>query len=611
MNQAFNSSIEEKKIFVFRIMVAVVFMLFLFGILLSNLINLQITKHQFYLAQADGNRYFKKTIAPIRGNIFDRNGVILAKNELSFSLIITPKYVKNIKKTLSLLKSKNIISAYELKKYYKKRKHYRSFNSIVLANRLNKKQMSQFIALHITQGLEIKPLFNRIYPHKKIASHILGYVSAMNKKDKKQYNSIEYKNTTHIGKIGIEKYYETELHGSVGFSKIEKNSQGKSLSEQILKNSVNGNNLYLTIDIRLQKIAQKLLKGKKGAIVMVDVRNGEILAAASAPNFDSNLFVNGISKKNYLRLQSKDKPLFNRIVKGVYPPGSTIKPFIAIAALEEKKIKIKNKILCKGYYQLPNHKHKFRDWKRVGHGHINVKDAIAQSCDVYFYNVSHKLGIKSIHQYLDYFGFGRKTGVDILGELSGTLPSKQWKKDNKDLPWYRGETIITGIGQGFLTATPLQLAISTAALSNNGTLYQPKFLKKIHHIDTNIIDLKKSKKSLISIQKIKNWKAVIAGMKKTIYDIQGTARRLNRKKLTYTLAGKTGTAQVFGLDPEEEYVAKKLDEKLRDHALFTGFAPIKNTEVAIAVIVENAGSGSSQAAPLAKKVLDAYFKNKL
>ena len=611
MKQTFNSSTEEKQFFIFRIVVAVIFMLFLFVILLSNLINLQIVKHQFYLNQSDGNRYYKKTIAPIRGRIFDKNGVVLAKNELSFSLIITPKYVKNIKKTLTLLKNKKIINAYQFKKYYKERKRYRSFSNIVLANRLNNKQVSKFIALHITQGLEIKPLFNRVYPHKKIASHILGYVSAINKKDKKNYDSVEYKNTTHIGKTGIEKYYEAELHGKVGFSKVEKNSQAKTLSEQILQNAIHGDDLYLTIDIRLQKIAQKLLKGKKGAIVMVDVRNGEILVATSAPTFDPNLFVNGISRKNYRRLQSKNKPLFNRIVKGVYPPGSTIKPFIAIAALEEKQIKIKNKILCQGYYQLPNHKHKFRDWKRIGHGHLNVKDAIAQSCDVYFYSVSHKLGIETIHKYLDYFGFGKKTGVDIPGELSGISPSTQWKKDNKDLPWYAGETVITGIGQGFLTATPLQLAISTAAISNNGTLYQPKFLKKIYHANTQSIEYKKSKHSLISIKKIKNWKAVIKGMKKTIYDIHGTARRLNRKKLNYTLAGKTGTAQVFGLDPEEEYIAAKLDKKLRDHALFTGFAPIKNTEVAIAVIVENAGSGSSQAAPLAKKILDAYFKNKL
>jgi penicillin-binding protein 2 len=344
----------------------------------------------------------------------------------------------------------------------------------------------------------------------------------------------------------------------------------------------------------------------------VDVRNGEVLVAASAPVFDPNLFVNGISHKNYQKLiTSKDKPLFNRVVKGVYPPGSTIKPFIAIAALEEKEISISKKKFCRGYYQLPNHKHKFRDWKRLGHGFLDVKGAIAESCDVYFYSISHKLGIKNIHKYLDYFGFGKKTGIDIPGELSGVLPSKLWKKNNKNLPWYLGETIITGIGQGFLTTTPLQLAVGTAAISNNGIVFKPSLVKEIRDKDNNITTLEEKEFQPIAIKKIENWKAVIAGMRRTVYGIHGTARRLNRKRLKYTLAGKTGTAQVFGLDVEEEYIASKLDKSLRDHALFTGFAPIQNTEVAIAVIVENAGSGSSKAAPLAKKVLDAYFKNKL
>ena len=460
-------------------------------------------------------------------------------------------------------------------------------------------------------GLAIRPKLNRVYPNKKLASHILGYVSKLNEEDMRLYNTKDYENTTHIGKVGIEKQYELDLHGKVGKSVIERNVEGRMLNEETIIQPVPGDDLYLTIDIKLQKIAEKTLKNKRGSIILINVKNGEILAAASAPNYDPNFFVDGISEKDYKKLNnSKNKPLFNRAIKGQYPPGSTIKPLIALAGLELSVINEKSRKYCPGWYSLPNHSHKYRDWKRSGHGHQTVEDAIAESCDVFFYELAYELGIDTISDYLKQFNLGKTTNIDIPGELPGILPSKKWKREKKGLPWYVGETVIAGIGQGFITATPLQLAVFTAAIANKGILVTPKLLRATKKINKPIKMTKPSKHKTIAIKDVKNWDIATKGMEKSIYGIKGTARRLNNN-LKYTLAGKTGTAQVFGLDAEEEYIASQIKETLRDHALFVAFAPVKEPEVAIAVVVENAGSGSSKAAPLAKKVLDVYFKNKI
>jgi len=392
---------------------------------------------------------------------------------------------------------------------------------------------------------------------------------------------------------------------------IERNVSGRVIDTKTIEGAVAGKDLYLSIDLDLQKKAESLLLGKRGSIVAVNVKNGEVLALVSTPVYNPNWFVNGISHANYQNLQtSKDIPQLNRSIRGLYPPGSTVKPMVALAGLEEGVITNQSKTFCPGYYKLPNVKRKFNDWKRTGHGHVDVKDSIAQSCDVFFYDLANKMGIEMMHDNLNYFNFGRKTGIDIPGEKGGILPSKAWKKINKDEPWYRGETLIVGIGQGFMTSSPLQLAVATAALANKGGLFKPKLLTNIQTPNQAIEEIPGDPPVQIPIKNIKNWEDVVEGMRQTIYAPKGTARRLN-KDLTYTLAGKTGTAQVFGLDAEEQYIAEKLDERLRDHALFTGFAPIDNPEIAIAIIVENAGSGSSKAAPLARQVLDVYFKKKV
>jgi len=433
----------------------------------------------------------------------------------------------------------------------------------------------------------------------------------MSKKDQSFYDKENYFGTSFVGKSGIEKQYETLLHGKSGRNQIERNVSGRIVDTNIIEAAQPGKNLYLSIDIDLQMMAESLLEGNRGSIVVVDVNNGEVLTLVSAPNYDPNLFVNGISQDNYNKLQeSLDIPLLNRAIQGLYPPGSTIKPMIALTGLEQDIITRESKTFCPGYFKLPNVSRKFNDWKRSGHGWVDVEESISQSCDVFFYSLSDKTGIDKIHDNLKHFNFGSKTGIDIPGELPGVLPSRAWKKINKNEPWYRGETLISGIGQGFITTSPLQLAVATAALASKGQLIRPKILINIQKDNHDIEPVEPSPRKQIPIKNIKNWEYVLEGMKKTIYSPSGTARRLN-KGLKYTMAGKTGTAQVFGLDAEEEYIAEKLDERLRDHALFTGFAPIENPQIAIAVIVENAGSGSSKAAPLAKKVFDVYFANQL
>ena len=395
--------------------------------------------------------------------------------------------------------------------------------------------------------------------------------------------------------------------GKTGEKQIERNVAGRVVGSKVITPSISGQDIYINIDIELQLKAESLLGENRGAIALINVKDGSILSLVSTPSYDPNWFVNGISVEKYNELNSnEDLPLFDRSIKGLYPPGSTIKPMVALAGLELNNITIKDTTFCPGFYKLPNYSRKFNDWKRTGHGHVSVVDAIAQSCDVFFYDLAYKLGIDKIHKSLAFFQFGKKTGIDLSGELGGILPSREWKKNNKDEPWYRGETLITGIGQGFMTASPIQLALATAAIANKGQLLKPKVMMHSQSKEGEIL-LEQQKDALqIPIKDINNWELVIEGMKQTIYGKSGTAKRLNNK-LNYTLAGKTGTAQVFGLDPEEEYIAENIDERLRDHALFTGFAPINNPQVAIAIIVENAGSGSSKAAPLARELLDEYF----
>jgi penicillin-binding protein 2 len=598
---------REKIVFKSRVILSAVIMLSMTLILILRLFNLQVTKHDYYLEEALGNQMQNLPITPIRGDILDRNGKILATNEFSYILTITPEKVTNLNETLIELELSDLISYEDIKKFNKKLSRFKKFQNIPLKFNLSESSVASFLIKNNLPGVEVESYFHRVYPYGASSAHLIGYVSSMNQKEKSNYDKKNYTGTNFVGKTGIEKQYEKLLHGESGVKQIERNVAGRIVDTRIISPSIAGQDIYLNIDIDFQLKAESLLGDSRGVIALINVKDGSILSLVSTPSFDPNWFVNGITVERYNDLSSnEDLPLFDRSIKGLYPPGSTIKPMIALAGLELNNITIKHSTFCPGYYKLNNYSRKFNDWKRSGHGKVNVIEAIAQSCDVFFYDLAFNMGIDQIHDSLSYFQFGKQTGIDLPGELSGILPSREWKKINKDEPWYRGETLITGIGQGFMTASPLQLALATAAIANKGQLLTPQVLMHSQSKNGDLFEEQNLKAKQIPIKDISNWELIIEAMKQTVYGKFGTAKRLNNK-LQYSLAGKTGTAQVFGLDPEEEYIAENIEEKLRDHALFTGFAPIEDPQVAIAIIVENAGSGSSKAAPLARELLDEYF----
>ena len=598
---------REKRVFKSRVIVSAIIMLLVTLILILRLFNLQVTKHDYYLEEALGNQMQNLPITPIRGDILDRNGKILATNEFSYRLTITPEKTVNLNDTLIELEINNLITYKDIKKFTKNLSRYKKFNNIPIKFNLSESSVASFLLNNQLSGVEVEPYFHRVYPYGSSSAHIIGYVSSMNKEEKRIFDKENYNGTSFVGKVGIEKQYEKLLHGKSGVKQIERNVAGRIVDTKIITPSVAGLDIYLNIDIELQLKAESLLGDSRGVIALINVRDGSILSLVSTPSFDPNWFVNGISIERYSALSNNQNlPLFDRSIKGLYPPGSTIKPMVALAGLELNNITVKHSTFCPGYYKLNNYSRKFNDWKRSGHGQMDVIEAIAQSCDVFFYDLAFNMGIDQIHDSLSYFQFGKKTGIDLPGELGGILPSREWKKINKEEPWYRGETLITGIGQGFMTASPLQLALATAAIANKGQLLTPQVMMHSQSKKGNIFEEQNLKAQQIPIKDIDNWELIIEAMKQTVYGKFGTAKRLNNK-LQYSLAGKTGTAQVFGLDPEEEYIAENIEEKLRDHALFTGFAPIENPQVAIAIIVENAGSGSSIAAPLARELLDEYF----
>ena len=598
---------REKVVFKSRVIFSAIIMLSITLILIVRLFNLQVTKHDYYLEEALGNQMQNLPITPIRGDILDRNGKILATNEFSYILTITPEKVTNLNETLIGLEISDLITYDDIKKFNKKLSRFKKFHNIPLKFNLSESSVASFLVENQLPGVEVEPYFHRVYPYGESSAHLIGYVSSMSKADKGIYDKKNYNGTNFVGKTGIEKQYEKLLHGQSGIKQIERNVAGRIVDTKIITPSIAGQDIYLNIDIDLQLKAESLLGDSRGVIALINVKDGSILSLVSTPSYNPNWFVNGISVERYNELSNnEDLPLFDRSIKGLYPPGSTIKPMVALAGLELNNITIKDSTFCPGYYKLNNYSRKFNDWKRTGHGKVDVIEAIAQSCDVFFYDLAFNMGIDQIHDSLSYFQFGKKTGIDLPGELGGILPSREWKKINKDEPWYRGETLITGIGQGFMTTSPLQLALATAAIANKGQLLMPQVMMYSQSKNGDLFEEQNLKSNQIPIKDINNWELIIEAMKQTVYGKFGTAKRLNNK-LKYSLAGKTGTAQVFGLDPEEEYIAENIEEKLRDHALFTGFAPIEDPQVAIAIIVENAGSGSSKAAPLARELLDEYF----
>ncbi len=611
-HETLKDHIKETALFSRRIIAALIVIALVVGILLARMIYLQVVNHQHYTTLSQNNRVSVLPIPPPRGLIFDRNGVVLAQNQPSFTLELVPEKIDDLEHTLKRLGEIITISEQDLERFHKLRKRRSAFKAVPLRFRLNEEEVARFSARgHQFPGVAIHARLMRHYPHGPLGVHALGYVGRINEDELQRLDPANYRGTTHIGKTGIEKYYQDQLHGKIGFRRVETSAQGRIIRVLEEQPPVPGLNLYLELDARVQAVAEAALGEQRGAVVAIDTRTGGVIALASMPNFDPNPFVNGIDSKTYARLaNSNQQPLFNRAIKGRYPPGSTIKPLIGLAALEYQVIRPDTEIRCQGWYTLPNDDHRYRDWKRTGHGPMSLRGAIRESCDVYFYDLALNLGINRFHSYLSQFGLGRRTGIDLHGETRGLLPSREWKWQTKGEAWYPGETLITGIGQGFNLTSPLQLALVTAILANDGIKYRPRLGRYFQdQLSGDIHYIEPVNDGRIPQVDPANWRHIIDTMKDVVHNLRGTAYRISQD-LTYTIAGKTGTAQVFGLKQDEEYVPEEVELHLRDHALFIAFAPIEDPRIAVAVIVENGGSGGGVAAPIARKVLDQFLLGK-
>jgi len=599
----------ENRLIRHRLIWAAVFTVLLLSMVLGRLYQLQVVEHEHFSTLSDSNRVRIKALPPTRGLIFDRHGIVMADNLPAYRLEIVREQVHDLDETLQQIQQYVEVSDQDLKRFKQSLKRRRPFESIPLLLNLDDGEVARLaVNLHRFEGVEINARLTRNYPNGEHAVHALGYVGRVDERDLSRVSEMDYAGTTHIGKLGLEKFYENDLHGEVGIQQVEVNARGRTLRVLSETPPVQGNNLYLTIDSRLQKIAEESFGDYSGAAVAIDPNNGEILALVSMPIFDPNLFVNGISFDNYHALRdSHRRPLFNRALSGQYPPGSTTKPFYGLLGLESAIVTNEQKTYCMGYYKLPNEERRYRDWKKRGHGRVDLHDAVTQSCDVYFYDLAYRVGIDRMAEFMAKFGFGEKTGVDSTGERDGLMPSRDWKLGHDGMPWFPGETLITGIGQGAMLVTPLQLANSTAAFSRHGIRYRPHLVKTIEKIPQYTLEDTVSQiVDRYEVQREKNWQHVHEAMIDVVHGLRGTAHRIS-KGIQYQVAGKTGTAQVFEIAQDEEYEEDEVIEKLRDHALFISYAPADNPRIAVAIIVENGGHGSSVAAPIARRIMDAYL----
>ncbi len=615
----------EANLFARRTFIAFFGVLLLLIILFSNVYTLQVNSFEKYQTRSNSNRIKILPVAPNRGIIYDRNGIILADNKPVYSLAVIPEEVDNLQANIQKISQLLDISKDRQTRFFKAAKGKRRFKQIELLPRLSEQQVALFsVNQHKFPGIFVDARLKRHYPFSELTTHNLGYVARINKKDAdklEQQGKFENYAATHgIGKLGIEKYYEDILHGTIGHQEVEINNQGRIIRTLNYTPPVKGKDLTLTLDIELQMIAKRALSGKRGAVVAMDPRTGGILAMYSNPSYDGNLFVHGISNKNYNKLlNSKDLPLINRSVQG-YPPASTVKPFLALTGLEEKVITASTKIWDPGWYQLEGLPNKYRDWKKWGHGWVNLTKAIEQSCNIYFFDLAFKLGITKISNMMEKFGFGDYTGIDIHEESRAIMPSVAWKRSRYNKSWYTGETLSVGIGQSYWTVTPLQLTQAMTTLVNHGKRKVPHFLKDTKEI---VIDAEGQSQSVLKkiiyeeqppivLKQEKHWDLVLDAMHSTVQKLGATGHDAF-KGSKYDAAGKTGSAQVASIKQNEEYDAKSTKENRRDNAMFIAFAPYKKPEIVVAVAIENVakGGGGTNAGPVARQIMDQYFGNRV
>ena len=611
----------EQRMFGRRVFAATVAILIGFALLGARLVYLQVLRHDYFSDLSQGNRVRIDPMPPSRGLILDRNGMPLALNRPSYQLEVTREQTPDLEDTLDRLVAIGLLPADDRERTSRTIRARRSFESVPVRLQLDEEDLARFaVHRHDFPGVDVRPRLTRWYPLGGTGVHALGYVGAISEADEKRIDVANYAGTTLIGKLGVERAYEDELHGETGYQQLLVNAQGRHVESAGAldaglerREPVAGNDLYLTVDARVQQVAEEALAGQRAAVVAIDPHNGDVIAFVSTPTFDPNGFARGLSHAEYAALTDNiDVPLYDRALRGVYPPGSTVKPLVALAALEYGVADADETRFCQGYYQLPGASHRFRDWKKGGHGTVNMHSAIAQSCDTYFYAMAERLGIDRMHDFLARFGLGEKTGIDVEGERKALLPSQEWKKGNfkrKDMQvWFPGETLITGIGQGYMLATPLQLAQATATIATRGERYQPRLVSKVRDARTGEVrTLPPKVLPRVDLKDPAHWDIIIGGMVGVTNDWNGTARRV-QAGAPYQIAGKSGTAQVFSLKQNEKYNESQVAERLRDHGLFVAFAPVDDPKIAVAVVVENGRSGSGTAGPIARRVIDAYLQ---
>ncbi|WP_413283941.1 penicillin-binding protein 2 [Vibrio sp. MA40-2] len=609
----------EARLFTSRAIISFLGIIIMIGLLIGNLYHIQVNQYQDYETRSNDNRIKVVPIAPNRGLIYDRNGKLLAENRPVFNLELTPEKIDNIDETIHRLQQILEIPAEKIANFEKERRRVRRFKSVPLLTQLTEKQVAVFsVNQYRFPGVEVSATLKRHYPYGSALTHVLGYVSRINDRDvlklAREGKESNYLATHDIGKLGIERYYEEVLHGTAGYQEVEVNSRGRVIRTLKYVAPIPGKDLILNLDIDLQLYVYKLLDRRRGSAVVLDPKDNGILAMVSTPSYDPNAFVHGISTTAYNKLlTNKDRPLVNRATLGIYPPASTVKPFIAVAALQEEVLTPYTTRNDPGFWKIPNSKTKpFRDWLRWGHGRVNITQSIEESVDTFFYQIAYDLGIDRLSTWMMKFGFGDYTGIDIHEESKANMPSREWKMARHRTPWYQGDTIPVGIGQGYWTATPMQIAKATSVLIHKGVVMPPHLLKAT--IDNSSPDNTITPEPIDAYPPItgvpdKYWDIAIQGMNLVNHGKKGTARRAFYN-LGYQSGGKSGTAQVFGLKEDEEYNAEDLDERLHDHALFTGFAPLETPQVVATIVLENAGGGSTNGAPVVRKIFDKVILNK-
>lgn len=596
---------QETQLFNSRVLRVGLCMGFLILLLLLRLCYLQWLEHRFYSTLSLQNILNVVPIAPKRGLLFDRNGVCIANNQVGSVLTIIPDKTQNLTASLQQLKTIVDLNDLEIQHFYRIRNQYHPFQPIPLKMHLSEQEAARFYVNQFQfPGFYIETQMQRIYPQGTYFSHVVGYVGRINSHENKALTAQNYTSGDSIGKIGIEKFYEPLLRGQMGFQQVEINANGHIIRSLKQTPAISGTNLILTLDSHLQMVAEEAFGEDTGALVALDPNNGDVLAMVSHPTYDANAFAAGISTAAYQALvQSEAHPLYDRALRGLFAPGSTIKPFVAIGALDEGVIDANYTIHDPGWFQVPDTTHRFKDWLHQGHGTVNVTRAITVSCDTFFYNLANLMGIKRLDDTLARFGFDAKTGLDTTGELSGLIPTPAWKRHAHGQSWFTGDTVITAIGQGFLLVTPLQLAVATGMIAMQGKRYTPHLIKAMQMADGQLQTVPPELQTTLHLQHPEIWPLITHAMEQVIVSPEGTGGHLFGRHPSYTVAAKSGTAQMFGLRGNEDQVETNIPRQLRDNHLFIAFAPIDHPRIALAVAVEHNNSASK----IARKVLDYYF----